>query len=427
MAAWIEQGWNQLARLLALQPPLLRRPLLTLLIPMHGRFVIPASHRRWLRCRQAAFVEQVQQRWPGESYRRLRLRNWPIQPFIDLLNRPAGGHAYCGGPLFADLSLLPALRHFRGDRCIDDPLQEPADASPKLRTRLRGRAFWCGPVCHHFGHQVADFGSRVLLASLEPQPGVLLWQRFGPGSDQPLKAWQSSLLRYLNPGGKRIHWIHEPVRVDELVVIPQQARMRAAPTLAHLAALTWLQRCLPAGDTAPLLYLSRSRFSPCRSADSLLGGYAAEREFEAILEGMGVQVLHPQELPLEQQLCLYRAASTIIVAEGSAQHGLELLGYNGSKRVLVICRRPQQPGMELPLQARFPHVRFLQAMREWWMAKGDVPWNGLALLDYRAVAAALAPLGLPLTTTDVTVLEEAAAQQLEELSARVELVRLQIT
>mgnify|MGYP006291284445 FL=1 len=246
MAEWTAAGLARLGR----------RALLALLIPLQARFAIPASHRRWLREQERAFVAELAQRWPDERFRRLRLRCWPLRPFVDLLNRPSGGQAYCGGPVQAAGRPMAALRHFRGERCIDDPLPFPAPAELRSWMRLRGRGFWCGPVCHHFGHQVADFGSRVLLASLDPRPGVLLWQRFGPGADQPLNAWQSSLLTYLNPGGKPIHWIDRPLRVNELVVIPQQARMRAAPTLAHLAALTWLQRRLPATEAVPLLYLS---------------------------------------------------------------------------------------------------------------------------------------------------------------------------
>ena len=416
MAEWTAAGLARLGR----------RAWLSLLIPLQARCTIPAPHRRWLLEQERAFAAELAQRWPAERFRRLRLRRWPLRPFVDLLNRPAGGQAYCGGPVLAAGRPMAALRHFRGERCIDDPLPCPALDELRGWMRLRGRGFWCGPVCHHFGHQVADFGSRVLLASLDPRPGALLWQRFGPGADQPLKAWQSSLLSYLNPGGKPIHWIDQPMRVNELVVIPQQARMRAAPTLAHLAALTWLQRRLPATEAVPLLYVSRSRFSACRGADSLFGGYAAEREFEALLEALGVRVMHPQELSLEQQLRLYRSAGVILLAEGSAQHGLELLGYDGDKQVLVLCRRPQLPGMELPLKARFPQVRFLQAVRAWWMAEGDVPWNGLALLDFAAVAEALQPLGLWLTDADVEALEQAAAQQLAELSAALPLVRLEL-
>ena len=417
MGEWTAAGLARIAR----------RVWLALLIPLQARFVIPAAHRRWLLAQECAFAVALAQRWPGERFRRLRLRRWPLLPFVDLLNRPAGGQAYCGGPVQQIGRPMAALRHFRGERCIDDPLPFPSPDEQQPWLRLQGRGFWCGPVCHHFGHQVADFGSRVLLASLDPWPGVLLWQRFGPGADQPLKSWQSYLLSYLNPGGKPIRWIDQPLRVNELVVIPQQARMRATPTLAHLAALTWLQRRLPVLEAVPPLYVSRSRFSACRGADSLFGGYAAEREFETLLQTLGVRVIHPQEMPLDEQLQLYRSAGVILLAEGSAQHGLELLGYDGYKKVLVLCRRPQLPGMNLPLKARFPRVRFLQVLRAWWMAEWDVPWNGLALLDFAAVAEALQPLGLLLAEPDVVALEQAAEQQLAELSAALPLVRLELS
>ena len=403
-----------------------RRFLLALLIPLHARMAIPLSHRRWLLQQERVFASGVAQRWPGERFCCLRLRRWPLRPFVDLLNRPSGGQAYCGGPLMPAGRVLPSLRHFRGERCIDNPLPFPLPVEQAGWKQLRGRGFWCGPVCHHFGHQVADFGGRVLLASLDPRPGALLWQRFGPGADQPLKAWQTSLLAYLNPGGKPIHWIDQPLQGGGLVVVPPQARLRAAPSLAHLAAVAFLQRRFASAEAVPVLYVSRSRFSACKGRDSLLGGYAAENELEIVLQALGVRVIHPQELPLEEQLRLYRAAKVLIVAEGSAQHGLELLGYDGRKQVLVICRRPQIPGMDLPLRARFPKVCFLQAVRALWMAEGDVPWNALALLDFAAVARALGALGLTLTEANVVALEQAADQQLAKLSAALPLMRLDL-
>ena len=55
----------------------------------------------------------------------------------------------------------PALRHYRGDEPADDPAQQMDSANQwPLES---GRLFWCGPIVHHFGHQLGEFGGRILL------------------------------------------------------------------------------------------------------------------------------------------------------------------------------------------------------------------------------------------------------------------------
>ena len=96
----------------------------------------------------------------------------PLYSLLDLLNRPAGGEAYCGGVLFRDLQHQP-LHHFRGNRAIDRPLShwsDPHRAVSSHSGRCFGAARW-----PFIGHQIADFGSRVLLASIDPRGGELLW------------------------------------------------------------------------------------------------------------------------------------------------------------------------------------------------------------------------------------------------------------
>ena len=99
--------------------------------------------------------------------------------------------------------LCPALRHYRGDEPADDPAQQMdlADQWPVESSRL----FWCGPIVHHFGHQLGEFGGRILLASLDPRPGQLLFLH--PDGDQGfdnLTPWQQAWIHHLNPTNKPV-------------------------------------------------------------------------------------------------------------------------------------------------------------------------------------------------------------------------------
>ena len=114
---------------------------------------------------------------------------------------------------------------------------------------MEARLFWCGPLAFHFGHQIADFGSRVLRSSLDPRGGELLWIPWRTPAQWPaLKQWQQQLLTYLNPGHKHLRLATAPLIARELIVWPQQARMRAAPTAFHLEALSWCERTIPKGS-----------------------------------------------------------------------------------------------------------------------------------------------------------------------------------
>ena len=140
--------------------------------------------------------------------------------------------------------------------------------------------------------------------------------------------------------------------------------MRAAPTIFHLEALSWCEQMIPLGSQRDVVYVSRNRFAPCTSSETLIGAFAGERCLEEMLEARGVQVIHPETLSLMDQLQIYRDAQVLIVAEGSAQHGLELLGAHLQKQVILVCRRLQRPGMDLPLKARFPLLHVVEAVEK---------------------------------------------------------------
>jgi hypothetical protein len=383
---------------------------------------MPWRHRRWLRREARAFDRLVRARFDGRPFEDVELHDWTVLPFEDLLRRPIGGRAYRGGPVMADPERWPALRHFRYDFCVDEPVGRIGKGRAAAVQPVAGRLFWCGPICRHFGHQIADFSGRVLLSSLDPRPGRLLWHAVdGASSVAELSEWQQTLLAHLNPGEKEILLMQGPIRAERLVVIPQQTRLRAAPTPAHLAALTRRQRAIRPVPAAPVVYLSRSKFSPCEDAVTLKGAVAGEASFERMLSEQGVQVVHPERMALADQVRLYRSAPALIVAEGSAQHGLELLGFDAGKRVLVICRRPPLPAMDYALRARFPLARFVNAVRTSWCREGGLHWTALAVVDWTVISDALVPLGLRLDSDARRRLDRAADEQLRVLSSRVPL------
>ena len=394
-----------------------------------GLSLLPATSSDWLNQESQSFDDYIKSLY-GKTFNSIAvLRDWPVFPFQDLLNRPSGGSAYQGGPALPSEYQLPALFHFRGTSRLDDPVLASSGVDHGQQILLHGRYFWCGPICHHFGHQIADFSGRVLLASLDPRPGRLLWHWYRPPCRRPslrrLSEWQRTLMRYLNPLGKPVTLLQRPARVEELVIVPQQQRMRASPTPDHLAALTICSRQWIRQPIDRLVYVSRSRYSPCRDRVSLRGSFAGEIQLEQLLQERGAMIVYPESLSLSQQLGLYRNARAIVFAEGSAQHGLELMGYQPQTRVMVICRRPQLPGMDLPLRARFPSLYFCQAVCEYFAPPDGVAWDAIAMLDMEKLSAGLADfLGLYLDAREIQILQKSAENQVRQLQARMALVKL---
>ena len=110
-----------------------------------GRRRLPKGLRRQLRGERNSFNSWIKLHYQGSAWRTQILYGVNVQPFQDLLNRPNGGEAYCGGVVFNEPLQQPVLRHFRGQRAIDKPLTYLAPGQP-TSLFIEARQFWCGPL-----------------------------------------------------------------------------------------------------------------------------------------------------------------------------------------------------------------------------------------------------------------------------------------
>lgn len=332
---------------------------------------------------------QFRRRQP-KGWQQMRLTNVPVAPVEELLMRWAGGSVWRGGP-----QAMPwhrpcaALHHYRGDERTDDPARtlQNADQWPMQGDRL----FWCGPIVNHFGHQLGEFGGRLLMASLDPRPGQLLFLH--PEGDRDLEdllPWQQAWVEFLNPSGKPVLIRGGSFRARELVVVPQQQRLGCAPTPRHLLALTARGRSLPQQPLNDVIVLSRAQFAKGQDKASLRGSIAGEAALDAWMASQGARIVYPEQLPFNEQLELLHNARRLIVAEGSALHALELIGRQAQKEVVVLARRSLWPGMDRPLRSRFPRLIWLDAVRELhWLEPSNPRVKGIARLDWVPVLRAL--------------------------------------
>ncbi|MFL2513320.1 MAG: glycosyltransferase 61 family protein [Synechococcus sp.] len=275
--------------------------------------------------------------------------------------------------------------HYRGNTIASDPAENlsGSDQWPEAT----GRLFWCGPIVSHFGHQLGEFGGRLLMASLDRRPGTLLFLH--PDGDKRLEdllPWQQQWIRYLNPKRKPVLILRGGIRAREMVVVPEHQRLGEAPTPVLLHALTKQSAQLKLKSNDQIVVVSRSRYAKGLDLSSMRGGVAGEAAFDAWMNKQGAQIVYPETLPFRTQLELLHSAKNLIIAEGSALHMLELLGREKSKKIMVIARRPLWPGMDTPLKSRFPKMEWVDAVRElYWQQPSNPRVKGLARLEWRIV------------------------------------------
>jgi hypothetical protein len=274
-------------------------------------------------------------------------RDVVVVPYSDLLDRWRDGEIHRGGPVWPDWNDRTAARHGRAGRPVD---VRPADPEGVLAEA--GSLAWGGAIADAFGHQVADFSTR-LLATVAARPELPITFASRPDlgyADVPsAPAYFSAILEWLGVPAEQVHVITSPTRVAELFVAPQAEQLSGpgpgAPYLDALDALAQERLGRPEPDER-LLYVSRA---------GMEARFAGERYLEEVLRTAGVSVMRPETVPLADQLRQYRNASDLVFAEGSALHALQLLGRLDAD-VSVLERRP---GTKLAQENLRPRVRSL--------------------------------------------------------------------
>jgi len=224
------------------------------------------------------------------------------------------------------------LTHIRADT-PEGPvnrLEVHAPAGGADAQLLAGPTLWAGPYFAHFGHMLAESIHRLWAAHHFPalQDARIAFQAM-PGAVR--RPWFDAMLRLVGIAPERVILIDRETRFEELHVPAQGRALGGALLLPDYLSLFPLAPIpVPAG-TPRRLYVSRSRYTHS-------GIYLGESLVERVLAEAGFAIIHPQDLPLADFVGMLRAAETIVFAEGSAIHNLELAGPVDA-RVMVIGRR----------------------------------------------------------------------------------------
>lgn len=199
----------------------------------------------------------------------------------------------------------------------DGPAPEIAPGQPV--TELSGLHVYLGWFAPYFGHFLSEvlpqlwiarhLGERTprFLFHVEPG-GRAAWE----SRDDDLARFVRKVLEQFGVRFEQITFIEGPVRVERLVApTPMNRYLRGArPELFDMAREVRDALDAQAGPGSERIYLSRSRFEGRRFVNG--------EQIEALFARRGFRIVHPETLPLAEQISLSSKAKIIAGEEGSA-------------------------------------------------------------------------------------------------------------
>lgn len=261
----------------------------------------------------------------------LAFEDVPVVPYASLLDRFSGLSIHQGGPIWPDWSAQIDARHCRNSSPIDDCPDPPE----KITETIEEPVIWGGAICHHFGHQVADFCTRIIQAKAVYPEAQFLFAAKSSAQIQKIEQtprFFRALLDWYGLERSQVKIVSQPLLAKHLLVAPQAEQLsNYGPSAAYLdlmdahvsRKLSLPQRCRKA------IYISRA---------GMPSHFAGETYIESLMRKVGIKVIRPETQPLPAQLSAYLSSEQLIFSAGSAIHGLQLLGRFEAS-VQVISRR----------------------------------------------------------------------------------------
>lgn len=256
--------------------------------------------------------------------------------------RDVTGHRFLGA-VYADGRLVPESQRdsFPGHEVVD-PRSLPAGIS--AARRLTGTWLYGGHWMVHFGHFLLE-----TLSTLWPKPdrscaGLVfhIW----PADYHAIEPaeWQRWLVRRTG-WDVPIHVVGNDVTAVERLLVPTRAYRLHRGALPEL--VTAWDRIAPTQPAGQPVFLSRSRLAqdPRRTN--------GDEELDEALAELGIKVVHPQELSIEEQVAVVSRASALVGLGGSQLH---LSMFAGS------CNKVIEIGdLRLPRRAVSDQLRIAEA------------------------------------------------------------------
>lgn len=257
--------------------------------------------------------------------------NIPVMPIQQVLASPFGRSEHQLGPVWPEWDSQHEIRFKRNNNLKDD---EPIISDGQHLCYETRTVFWCGAIVDHFGHQIADFSTRIMAYRKLGLRGVYAFS--APNNEKYTIENTPSFFRAITDWleiSEQILLVNKPLLVKELIVLGQQEQL---PNVG--ANGDYLSEFDNLVQSKKLNINKNRKIYVSRSAQSK-GVIAGEKYIEKILIQHGFEVFMPEQYSLSEQLHKYLNSTTLVFSEGSALHTMQLLG-RGLGKVHVIRRRP---------------------------------------------------------------------------------------
>jgi hypothetical protein len=243
-------------------------------------------------------------------------------------------YAFNHGPIFPKWKTDNAcLRVKYGNYPVD---HKPKSSNLKNIPVVNTPLLWCGIIHNHFGHFCAEYSSRIL--HYKGMGGKLCFSVLSDREKyhkfETLPCWFTQIINFFGFTKNDVYLVTEPIIAKKLYVVPQSENYdQVVPTSDdYLDLLDKNSPPVPPDKKKDIYYISRTGLS------HYTGKIAGEKYIEKYLKSIGVNIVKPETLSIKEQLNIYKHAKTLIFAEGSAYHCLQLLGRINCD-ILIIRRR----------------------------------------------------------------------------------------
>lgn len=276
------------------------------------------------------------------------------------IHTPRAPKLWIRGAVYDGTSLVPSSCRVGGlfgeHIATVDPVE--LDRPPAPTATLEGSWLYGGHWMHHFGHYMVETLTSLWpdRAALEADLGGvdgLVFHRFT--KLETTHDWQEVLLDATGWGGLPIHVVDaEDTRVERLVVPGRSLALNgwAAPEAAALwrriaanVEAAHPDRVRTAGDGERRVYLSRARFAHREHANGRPVRVPLDFEdaVDAMMARRGFEVVHPETLPIADQVLAVSRADVLVGRPGSQLH-LSIYAPP-TARVLTLgdARSPKEP------------------------------------------------------------------------------------
>ncbi len=273
-----------------------------------------------------------------------------IVPYKRLFPKPKGG------PIYHDWDDKPFTRYYQNKSV---PLDEkPEFKEPRI---VIDQANFGGVLHPNWGHFVADIVVPRLIPVLQSE---FSQNKYLFGAEPWLKGmlpWMKEVLfDYFKIKESNVIILKEPVLVKKLFVDPQIEVVNGGiwdekyvePLMNFLLEKEKENELDGIEPQNGCLYVSRAKLS---TKATFLG----ESYLCKILEDAGIKVVYPEELSVKEQLRIYKSYRTLIFAEGSAVHTLQLLSKMLHTKVIVINRRAGYTVAKWQLSYRVREIKYI--------------------------------------------------------------------